>query len=494
MGGHRTDRAGGRAGRCHRAGARVSRLPGGGADDGARVHGLGVVRRYVAVLRLRGPHRGADRVGHRFPGRGPDLPRGLQRQGRDDRGDDLDHGGGRHRDWHRGVPHRHLRIAVRGDPAGAARCDEAHPAAQRRPGRGPARSARRPGGPRRPRAGRLGPLPHEEVPHDERNANTRPTGAGRALQPARDRSEVAGALGSRRAVPHAGRRPAAEVVRAHDVAVHVGRSPRGTLVRDGAIGRERALQADARLQRALPDGLRCVRPACRERRHQERTPPVGVDVRERRTHARAVEVDGRDVRLEPRSDDGIAGLLQVDAVVVPAAAEARPGVQEEGGGLVVPEGSDRARERAGRRREVRALRQRRLEARPGAVVLPHHEVRRGAAGLLKAPVERADRVDAAQLDRQERRRRAAVRAGRAGRRDERDPRLHDAAGYGVRRVVLRRRAGALARRADHDARTARRRARVRRGGATRERHRAHVDRAGEDRRLHRRLRDQPLQR
>ena len=75
--------------------------------------------------------------------------------------------------------------------------------------------------------------------------------------------------------------------------------------------------------------------------------------------------------------------------------------RDRGAGPVVPQRPDGARQRAGDRRALRALRQRgRLEA-PRAVVLPHHRVRRPPAVGLRAArvVARPRRHDAAQLDR-----------------------------------------------------------------------------------------------
>ena len=49
-------------------------------------------------------------------------------------------------------------------------------------------------------------------------------------------------------------------------------------------------------------------------------------------------------------------VLQVDPVDLPPAAEGGEGLQEGGGGQLVPERQDRARQRAGHRRPLRALR------------------------------------------------------------------------------------------------------------------------------------------
>ena len=76
-------------------------------------------------------------------------------------------------------------------------------------------------------------------------------------------------------------------------------------------------------------------------------------------------------------------------------------VPQGGAGQLVPERPDGARERAGDRRALRALRRRGRGAEPDAVVLPDHRLRRPAArrdGAARA-LARARADDAAQLDR-----------------------------------------------------------------------------------------------
>src|SRR5918912_36521 len=72
-------------------------------------------------------------------------------------------------------------------------------------------------------------------------------------------------------------------------------------------------------------------------------------------------------------------VLPLDAVAVPAVLRGGPRVPEGRAGEVVPERPDGARERAGDRRPLRALRRRGREAEPRAVVLQDHGVRRPAA-------------------------------------------------------------------------------------------------------------------
>ena len=75
-------------------------------------------------------------------------------------------------------------------------------------------------------------------------------------------------------------------------------------------------------------------------------------------------------------------LLQVDAVDLPAALQARARLQEEGGGQLVPERQDGARERAGRERALRAVRRCGRAAAARAVVLPYHRLRRATARTI----------------------------------------------------------------------------------------------------------------
>ena len=123
----------------------------------------------------------------------------------------------------------------------------------------------------------------------------------------------------------------------------------------------------------------------------------------------------------------------------------RARLPQGGAGQVVPERPDRARERAGDRRPLRALRRRGRGAQPRAVDLQDHRLRRPAARRHGAArLARARPDDAAQLDRPLRGRRGPVpdRGARRGR-----PRLHDAARHALRRDVLRARARASAGRA-----------------------------------------------
>ena len=133
----------------------------------------------------------------------------------------------------------------------------------------------------------------------ETSDRDRGSNAHRALRPDRHRAALAGALGGARAVRDGpARRVAAQVLPADDVPVPVGRPAHRPLVHRHPERRAGPLPPDARLQRVLPDRLRRLRAAGRERRDQERRPPVQLDDAEHREHAPPVPDDGRDVRLE----------------------------------------------------------------------------------------------------------------------------------------------------------------------------------------------------
>ena len=172
---------------------------------------------------------------------------------------------------------------------------------------------------------------------------------------------------------------AAEVLLPRDVRVPVrarARRPRPQLHhrrRDGAH------QADARLQRAAPVRLGRVRPAGGERRDQDRHASRDVDARQHRPHEGAAAAARHQLRLGARDRDLPARLLQVQPVDLPEDVRARAGLPQALDGQLVPGRQHRARQRAGDRRRLLALRHDGRAARSGAVVLPDHRLRRRAA-------------------------------------------------------------------------------------------------------------------
>ncbi len=78
------------------------------------------------------------------------------------------------------------------------------------------------------------------------------------------------------------------------------------------------------------------------------------------------------LRLGPRDRHDRPGVREVDAVDLPPALQARPGLPGYGGHQLVPGVQDRARQRRGQRGPERALRQRRRAQGHAAVDAAHH--------------------------------------------------------------------------------------------------------------------------
>ena len=304
----------------------------------------------------------------------------------------------------------------------------------RRPTRGPLRDRHR---------------RHRTEDRRHRRVRRRPD-TGRTLRPDRHRAALAGALGGARPVRDRSRgHEPAQVLHADDVPVPVGRPAHRALVHRDADRRAGALPADARLQRLLPDRLRCLRATGRERGDQGGRPSVHLDDAEHREHAPAVPDDGRDLLLEARGGHRRPVVLPLEPVDVPALPGAGPGLPEDVAGRLVPQRRD-AGTRTGRGRgsALLALRRSRREARPRAVVPAHDRLRGRAAGLHRHRLAGAHPHPADELDRPLRGRGDRLRDGpvrpSAGRRDA--ARLHDAARHAVRGHVHGPGAGASARR------------------------------------------------
>ncbi len=144
--------------------------------------------------------------------------------------------------------------------------------------------------------------------------------------------------------------------------------------------RHRPALVPERVRRAAPHRLGLLRPARRERRDQAElaTRPSGPTRTSRRRPSRSAGTrspsTGRTgcTRPTPSTTAGPSGCS--------CAARARAGVPEGVAGQLVPEGPDRAGQRAGRRRRLRAVRHAGHQARADPVVLPDHRLRRPAAG------------------------------------------------------------------------------------------------------------------
>ena len=150
--------------------------------------------------------------------------------------------------------------------------------------------------------------------------------------------------------------PERQDVRPRDAPVPVRRAAHGARAQLHAGRDRRALPPAARRRGAAPDGLRRVRPARRERRDPRGRPPARRDRAQHRRDPRADGADGLGDRLGPRPRHARARVLPLDAVAVPALPRARARLPQGRAGQVVPQRPDRARERAGDRRPLRALR------------------------------------------------------------------------------------------------------------------------------------------
>ena len=235
---------------------------------------------------------------------------------------------------------------------------------------------------------------------------------GRALRPETDRATLAARLGRRADLGgRRGRRRAAHVLRARDAPVPQRRAAHRAPEELRRRRCRRALPPPHRPPRAAPDGLRRVRPARREPRDQDRPAPQRVHRRVDRRVPQGLPRVGHLDRLDARVRDLRPQVLPLDAVDLPAALRARPGLPPRGRRQVVPQRPDRARQRAGHRRALRALRLGGRGPPARAVAVPHHRLRRPAARRPRHhPVARARQDDAAQLDRPLRGRRGASSA------------------------------------------------------------------------------------
>ena len=264
------------------------------------------------------------------------------------------------------------------------------------------------------------------------------TCANRFLRPENDRAQVAEGLGRREdlaRLERRARRRGPDLLRPRDAAVPVWRAPHRPP--EGLLGRrrDRALPPPHRPQGPPPDGLRRLRPAGREPRDQDRPAPARVHRGGDQGVPAPVPRVGDLDRLGPRVRHTRALVLPLDPVDLPAPVREGPRVSQGRRGQLVPEGRDRAGERAGDRRPLRALRHAGRGAPARAVVLQHHRLRRPPA--RRPPHDRVAgprRDDAGELDRplRGRRGRLPLRGAR-----HRLPGVHHAPGHALRRDVLR---------------------------------------------------------
>ena len=319
-----------------------------------------------------------------------------------------------------------------------------HPLADRRPLRRHAHS-RHAG---RRRRARLPPPPHGG---GARRARVPRTGAPTVapwsvgtlahrgpLRPQDDRAQVAEGVGGR---AHLGGLERARTSRPKSYVLEMLPYPSGEPhighLKNYSVGDAIAhFRRRTRRQRAAPDGLRRLRPAGREPRDQDRPASARVDRGvDRGSSGSQFRALGHLDRLDARVRHPRARVLPLDPVDLPAPVRARPRLPQGGRGQVVPQRPDRAGERAGDRRPLRALRHAGRGPPARAVVLQDHRLRRPPARRPRdGRVAAARRDDAAELDRP-----LGGRRGGLPLRGARDrlPRLHDAAGHAVRRDLLR---------------------------------------------------------
>ncbi len=109
-----------------------------------------------------------------------------------------------------------------------------------------------------------------------------------------------------------------------------------------------------------------------ERRDPAQRASGGLDVHEHRDAGGVVSPLRGELRLEPPAAHQRPRVLPLDAVAVPALHGAGAGVPQVVGGQLVPERPDRAGQRAGRQRPLRAVRARGHQARADPVVFQDH--------------------------------------------------------------------------------------------------------------------------
>ena len=148
----------------------------------------------------------------------------------------------------------------------------------------------------------------------------------------------------------------APVLPAHDVPLPVGRPAHRALVHQDPTDAIGALPAHERRERLLPHRLRRLRPAGRERGHQERHPSARVD--DATTSRRCAGSSGPwapPSTGRARSSPAEPDLLSLEPVALPAVPQGGAGLSKDGRGRLVPQGPGRAGPRTGRRRRPALL-------------------------------------------------------------------------------------------------------------------------------------------
>ena len=150
---------------------------------------------------------------------------------------------------------------------------------------------------------------------------------------------MARALGARRHLSRERQWRKSQVLRLRDAAVSVRRSARRPRKKLCVRRRDRTDDAHARLRRAPPDGLGCVRAARRKRRHCARHRPRRLDRREHRQYETANPADRNELRLDARDHHVLPRVLPLESVAVSAALRGWFGVQARSARELVPKRS-----------------------------------------------------------------------------------------------------------------------------------------------------------
>ena len=223
--------------------------------------------------------------------------------------------------------------------------------------------------------------PTSEERHDAEHGQDRALRRARRVRLRSDPGRVAAGLGRDRAVPvRPARRPAPEEVRPRHVPVPLRRPAHGSRrgVRPGRRRSRGTGCSGATTCCTRSGGTRSACPPRTPRSSAASTRPRG---RTRTSRRRRRPCGGtRALRLGPGAEHLRPGVLPVEPVAVPADVRARAGLPQALAGQLVPQRPDRAGQRAGRRRPVRAVRHPGHQEEADPVVLPDHRLRRPAAG------------------------------------------------------------------------------------------------------------------
>ena len=250
---------------------------------------------------------------------------------------------------------------------------------------------------------------------------------------------MAESLGGRKDFPRRDRPFQTQVLRPGGVPLSFGRrAARGPPPQLHRPGRGGPPPPPVRVQCAVPHGLGRLRPAHRELRHEEPHPPGHCDQEECGPLPRAAQEPGLLLRLGPGGQHHRPRVLQVDPVDLPAAVQARPGLQERDERQLVHRLQVRPGQRGSGQRRLRAVRQRSGPPGQEPVDAQDHRLcrqadrRAGRSGLHRPGGHPAEELDRPQLRRRDRLRHHRRRQG---------DRLH----HPVRHPVRRHLHGPLAR-------------------------------------------------